>query len=90
MTPLEAARKMAETCPTFEPEPGVVHCAVCYAYLPTHAPDCPWLAMPQIVAALEAAEHLTEAWQGSVDNFPMLEVLERVKGLAGTLKGNQP
>ena len=22
-----------------------------------HAPDCPWLALPRIVAAIEAAEH---------------------------------
>lgn len=27
-------------------------------YLGEHAPDCPWLSMPKIVAALEAAERL--------------------------------
>lgn len=35
-------------------------CRLCLSYKP-HAPDCPWLAMPKIVAALEAAERVAAA-----------------------------
>lgn len=33
-----------------------------------HTPDCPWLSMPKIVAALEAAERLASAWAAINDN----------------------
>lgn len=36
-----------------------------------HAPDCPWLAMPRIVAALEAAERLSAAWEMPKSSIPI-------------------
>lgn len=71
MSPLESARRLAAeepVCP--HPNSAMWLCAACdeetdderpdnVAYRPpkfNHDPDCPWLAMPQIVAALEAAE----------------------------------
>lgn len=55
------------------------HCRFCdqgnYIQLPTHcvpkniehAPDCIWLAIPKIIAALEAAEQVVSAWQADID-----------------------
>src|SRR5215211_5102066 len=35
-------------------------CALCEVEARGHKPDCPWLSMPRIVAALEAAERMAE------------------------------
>src|SRR5262245_18133772 len=40
-------------------------CFFCQEWSKTHAPDCPWLSMPKIVAVLEAddqARELLEGW----------------------------
>ena len=56
MTPLEAAKTLARG--SGDP------CGFCLGYegspFGLHADDCPMLAMPMIVAALEAAEFLVE------------------------------
>ena len=61
MSLLDDARRLAGVWPTDRYD----NCVFCYEIQrsdePTHAPDCPWLAMPQIVAALEAAERLVES-----------------------------
>lgn len=77
MTPLEAARILAANAPVCpHPNSGMWICATCSEetddeqpddddYVPSkfnHDPDCPWLAMPQIVAALDAAEAMLEEW----------------------------
>ena len=67
MTPLEAARRMLDLGPMSDSSGGEYGevCPFCEAgyYGPwgksefrDHPDDCPWLVMPQIVAALEAAE----------------------------------
>lgn len=40
-------------------EPSCIHC--CGFPDDPHKPDCPWLAMPRIVRALEAAQALVDA-----------------------------
>jgi hypothetical protein len=69
MTPLEAARKMMQQGPAFRYDNEYLTCVFCGAEIeelpPTeygypghpaepHEDDCPWLLMPQIVAALES------------------------------------
>lgn len=59
MSLLEDARAISESAPSSDDQ-----CPHCSAYIGPvrggdygeHSPDCPWLAMPRIVAALEAAE----------------------------------
>jgi hypothetical protein len=67
MTPLEAARKIAEISPDDETYQGPYDCHFCAGTLMSqcslfpvtgHKEDCPWLAMPQIVAALEELENM--------------------------------
>ena len=38
-------------------------CSACDGWGATHEPDCSWLALPRIVAALEAAERLVGVWR---------------------------
>jgi hypothetical protein len=75
MTPLEAARRLAE-CEPYSPPllsaDGSI-CAFCGGDADDgrhwvegkgwidgpHCDDCPWLALPKIIAALEAAERLS-------------------------------
>lgn len=63
MSPLEAAKKLAGI-ETWYGLGGDGYCIACDEYIGTsngsHAPDCPTLAMPRIVAALEAAERVTD------------------------------
>jgi hypothetical protein len=77
MTPLEAAQRLASDCPIETDRGGRGECHYCGSgnyegeYLsgsPTlpdvlHTPDCPWLSMPKIIAALEAAGRLVESTQ---------------------------
>ena len=80
---LDDARRLADgPVPTFwdseltgtvgrlGPDTGpVLKCAHCRQKLHAHLPRCPWLAMPMIVAALEAADDLVMATIGHVDEF---------------------
>lgn len=53
MSPLDAAHQLVARQPD--------HCPGCGAILwanGDHAPDCPWLAMPKIVAALETLQEI--------------------------------
>lgn len=57
MTLLEALRLIQEAGP---PSGDMDQCICCGSRaLDEHALDCPWMAMPKIVAALEAAERVT-------------------------------
>jgi hypothetical protein len=80
MRPLEAARRLYETGPLCkdhgeenDPIAGYQsaedrrHCGVCQA-IGEHEADCPWLAMPRIVAALEAAEGAIQASESIGDD----------------------
>lgn len=60
MTPLEAARKMAEQEPVYldRCDTGPSLCLLCSGSEGDHDADCAWIAMPQIVKALEVAERL--------------------------------
>lgn len=68
MTPLEAARLIAASAPPLLQD---VWCRLCYRQVQPlgvnpetpavpHAPDCPWLMMPQIVAELEDLERIRQ------------------------------
>jgi hypothetical protein len=60
VTPLEAAKALAATDNLrHDTIDDVPHCNFCGQDY-EHASDCPWLAMPQIVAALEAAQALVD------------------------------
>lgn len=67
MTPLEAAKALTDpeqngaTYMAATPDDGDQrYCMACNRRVTDHAASCPWLAMPQIVAALEAAENIGE------------------------------
>lgn len=63
MSPLDAARRLLEANESgLLPSDADGNCWYCYWHLlhdgSGHDSDCPWPALPQIVAALEAAERL--------------------------------
>ena len=59
MSPLEAARQLGGFNPfAWSDRAGYAFCVACDGVEPAHNPDCPFLALPQIVAALEAAERV--------------------------------
>lgn len=69
MTLVEAARRLTERGFTPYDEDDAIICELCdqpvaVANTPNgwagHAPVCPWLSMPRIVAALEAADRLID------------------------------
>lgn len=62
MTPLEAARLLQTQSPIYN-DRGFYECPGCSGYSERreafeHESDCPWLAMPRIVAVLEAADKI--------------------------------
>ncbi len=57
---LDAARRLAEYPPSYDSR-GHMLCGYCHEDEHVHAPDCPWLSLPKIVAALEAAEWMVKA-----------------------------
>jgi hypothetical protein len=66
MAPLEAARCLAEGATPDNDDGFCVYCqrrivGTQWAKAVPHAPDCPWLALPAIVRALEAAERLVQS-----------------------------
>lgn len=71
MSLLDDARRLADPYAVPEDGPGICWwCGEPAMWIGGgHAPDCPWLSMPRIVAALEAAEGIArisdrkhEAW----------------------------
>lgn len=67
---LEAARAIMNGEDGSPPVNALARCHWCYEFALTdpHRPDCPWLAMPLIVKALEAAERVVEAGHGFAAN----------------------
>ncbi len=57
MSLIEAAKRLAGNDPV-KSEIGCHHCA---GYT-EHYSDCPWLALPKIVAALETAQDAVDDW----------------------------
>lgn len=56
MSPLDDARRLAEADPMESDSGCCVFCGrALYGPGDEHASDCPWLQMPNIVAALESA-----------------------------------
>lgn len=87
MTPLDAARRMAEHPPTvLDSVTNRLHCGYCgqaIARREDHAADCPWLAQGQIVAAMEVAERfVASSHEEPHDNE------EDFEALAAMLKGD--
>jgi hypothetical protein len=68
MSLLDDARELIGVDPFYDwadgaSDPEMV-CIVCSRYRKYgHDPDCPWLALPKILLALEAAEALTVAYE---------------------------
>jgi hypothetical protein len=90
VTPLEAAQKIAEKGP-YTYDQGGLWCLFCDAEsINPHASDCPWLMMPQIIAALEAAERLSTALGPlEVDVSGMVHVEEDlIWGLQRAMEGD--
>lgn len=89
MTPLEAARRMDDPrdCPQEHGE-----CWFCGWNInrigSDHAPDCPWLQMPRIVKALEAAERIVS--RSSRDGHVAYVEDEDMEMLEAALKGDEP
>ena len=86
MSPLEAAKKLARLP---GPEYHVDHCAAClqrineanHLGVRPHAPNCPVLMWPKIVAALEAAQAAVDA--------PMVLIEEHIEALSRALSGGE-
>jgi hypothetical protein len=93
---LSAARAIAATEP-LEEYGGVYSCVYCracrhsnqaFAPVSQHADDCPWLAMPKIVAALEAAQAASECLDEGVRTVFKGVCIENARYLLRTaLKG---
>lgn len=70
MSILDAARAIRDREPWDVGEPAPA-CVFCGGFkMDRHRPDCPWLSMSKIVAALEAAERLV-ATQGGAEEPEM-------------------
>lgn len=88
MTPIEAARRLAAAIPE--------HCPSCGAWLRAggeHAPDCPWLMMPRILAALEAGERVLSdiGWPSPIYDDDDLGIsADTARALAAALHGAAP
>lgn len=63
MSLLDDARQLTEYPPSYESR-GHMLCGYCNEDEHAHAPDCPWLAMPKIVAALEASAEVVADAKG--------------------------
>lgn len=69
MTLIEDAKNVACSYPLWTSPDGVMYCFVCPGWAQitvggvdfVHHADCSWLAMPRIIAALEAAERVISA-----------------------------
>ena len=76
MSMLDDARKMQGRSPWFLGH-DASRCFYCNEVLSAshpmrgHADDCPWLSMPKIVAALEAAHRVVTAWQSDAGETPI-------------------
>lgn len=100
MSLLDDARRLVNgPCPTYwdvemvgtvgrlGPDQGtVLKCAHCRQKLHEHAPDCPWLSMPKIIAALEAAEQFVDAFDRPLDKST---VNKRFAAFANALEGEE-
>jgi mono/diheme cytochrome c family protein len=90
VTPKEAARRLIRVGP---PVYDTI-CLACHTPIETfdggelpHAPDCPWLQMPKILAALEAAEQVvSRAFHPARDGMQP-GYADAIKALVAALKG---
>jgi hypothetical protein len=88
---LDDARRLAERKPDGNIGAWAEMCIFCYGPLTgdePHKPDCPWLSMPKIVAALDAVEcavEMLDAWDISSDD--LTNVLDARHILVAALKG---
>lgn len=69
MSLLDEARRLAEQVDPIHVDSG--HCFECEGW-DQHLNDCPWLAMPRIVAALEAAQRLLQSEPHDTDRAPFV------------------
>lgn len=88
MTPLDAARRLMDSSASSDDQ-----CPHCGQYIgplrfheapAPHAADCPWLALPKIVAALELVEQidrLHRQYPRTVWDHPSDELVDRLCAL---------
>lgn len=93
MSLLDDAKRLADESPTVAIESGDWRCAFClvdsWSDQDHHASDCLWLAMPRIIAALEAADAFVNiALSG--DRLPQVRLAgrESFAALAATMRGD--
>lgn len=73
MSVLDDARRLAAVDPWYEHErAGTSFCIACGAY-ESHNPDCPWLSMPRIVAALELIDRFGFTFEQQDDGLHMID-----------------
>jgi hypothetical protein len=53
-----------------------------------HDPDCPWLAMPRIVAVLEAGEAYVQEMEGQGERVDVLRRVRTYEAFVAALKGD--
>ena len=90
---LDDARAMLQIQPLFE-EGDDMACRLCgelispYPDFAGHESDCPWISLPKIVAALEAAERVI-TWDRSVAPEPSAKLVpaSAYDALVAALKG---
>jgi hypothetical protein len=63
--------------------------AGCAAWKGEHEPDCPVLALPRIVAVLEAAERVAMMYPEYPDEADIVEVLDGVCEVLDSMRGEQ-
>ena len=89
MTPLEAIKAIYEELDEDGPyiNDRLMTCRLCKARLTNdhHKPDCPWLQMPQIIMALEAAEAWADGFPGNISREERLR--EALQGASGPIEG---
>lgn len=91
---LDDARRLASKKIGIKAPPPRSECAYCgidYWYHQRHEPDCPWLSLPKIVAALEAAERATAVLEAKTHRFsePLGIVVDALEDLHDALYGEE-
>lgn len=91
MSLLDDARRLADDRPVRGGSALKSHprgcCYYCGAdgYGEPHADDCSWLAMPRIVAALEAGEEYIREMEGQGEHIDVLKRVQAYQRLKGSL-----
>lgn len=93
MSLLDGARRLMAVDPFAHQESESTgtysECVACGGENRQHAPDCPWLSMPKIVAVLEAAEAYVREMEGQGERVDILRRVRTYQALVAALKGEE-